>query len=68
MHPEIIQAKQSKQKAKPMIVHEDIASNKSSGAMPEEEHKPRVVNSNLDEDLLKNVPKGTYVHAHHLTN
>jgi hypothetical protein len=52
MHPEIIIAKQNLQKSRPMIVHEDIASNKSSGAMPEEEYKPRVVNSNIDADLL----------------
>ena len=36
--------------------------------MPEEEHVPRIVNNNIDESLLANIPKGVYVHAHQLNN
>ena len=32
--------------------------------MPEEEHLPRRINNNIDEEILKRIPKGTYVHAH----
>ena len=66
MFPEKVKAKKILKAKKPMLVQDDVVSNKSGGAMPEEEYKPRTVNINTHKDyeMLKNIPKGTYLHAH----
>jgi len=46
------------------LILEDVESNKSGGAMPEEEYKPRIVNYKIDEKLLKTLPRGSILHAH----
>ena len=54
MYTEKVKAKKILKAKKPMLVQDDVVSNKSGGAEPEEEYKPRTVNvkTHLDYEML----------------